>query len=549
MDEPLDALDELENTEEVHQHDLMDLFETLSFREKWQRVAKGLRQPPDTGAYKWAKLQMVRLLAPLAAVLVPVIMFCLISLFAALTPETTRSVEVKVVEPEAMEELEEIDEPIEEDIPPPEEMDFEITTSDPTVTTAESAPAPEADFSPQPVEFDAVALVKSPVIMKGIYGSRSSGARGQAMARFGGMASEVPVLRALRWLKKNQNEDGSWNKTKSAMTALALLAYLAHGETPSSPEFGSTVEMAITYLAKVGVAKDGRFNGNYEIPIGTYALCEAFAITKIPKLKEICEANVDFIIKGQHPTGGWDYSCQGMRKPSPNKKAKENERWVNKYRDDTSYMGWCVQALKAAKMAGIPNPDLHKAMKLAIKGFNKNFSAGKDGYGGFGYTSPSVSKLTGVGVLCLQFLGASKLKQCRGGLKTLERATCNWAAPMGNSPLYYWYYITQAKFYEGGKVWDSWNKMFSPQLIKNQKVVSKAESGYIDHKGNPREIGSWISPSKDEHTGGNGEMMDTILCTLMLEVYYRYLPTFQPPEHEEEEDIGEEEDELEIDIV
>ncbi|MBC8453852.1 terpene cyclase/mutase family protein [PVC group bacterium] len=438
--------------------------------------------------------------------------------------------EVKVVEPETLDDLEDIEEPIDQEIPPPEEMDFEITTADPTVTPTENAPTPETDFSPQPVEFDAVAMTKSPVIMKGIYGSRNSGSRGEAMLRFGGTASEVPVLRALRWLKKNQNEDGSWNKTKSAMTALALLAYLAHGDTTASAEFGSTVQGAITYLAKAGVASNGRFKGNYEIPIGTYALCEAYAITRIPKLKEICEANVDFVIKGQHPSGGWDYSCKQTQ------------------RDDTSYMGWCVQALKAAKMAGIPHPNLRDAMEKAVHGFKKNFK-GKDGYGGFGYTSPSIGNLTGIGVLCMQFLGASKTKECKAGLKTLEKATCDWQNPMGQSPLYYWYYITQAKFHEGDNVWNAWNKQFSPTLIKNQKVVSKDLSGYIDHKGKPQEIGSWISPGKKEHTGGNGEVMDTILCTLMLEVYYRYLPTFQPPDDKEEEEIGGEEDELEIDIV
>jgi hypothetical protein len=43
--------------------------------------------------------------------------------------------------------------------------------------------------------------------------------------------------------------------------------------------------------------------------------------------------------------------------------------------------------------------------------------------------------------------------------------------------------------------------------------------------------------------------METILCTLMLEVYYRYLPTFQQvPEEEIEQELGDEED-LVIEIV
>jgi len=88
--------------------------------------------------------------------------------------------------------------------------------------------------------------------MSGIYGNRSPGARGRAMKKFGGNGiAEGAVLRALRWLKVNQAKDGSWPKSKHAMTSLALLTYMAHGETPESEEFGKTVQEAIKYLVKM----------------------------------------------------------------------------------------------------------------------------------------------------------------------------------------------------------------------------------------------------------------------------------------------------------
>lgn len=43
-------------------------------------------------------------------------------------------------------------------------------------------------LSPTPAKFDSVAMVKSPVIMKGIYQSRSPGARGRAVTAYGGAA-------------------------------------------------------------------------------------------------------------------------------------------------------------------------------------------------------------------------------------------------------------------------------------------------------------------------------------------------------------------------
>lgn len=531
-------LEEIDELAALHEHDLLELFETLTFREKWQKVAMGLKQPPETGAYKWAKLQMLRLLSPAAAVVVPVLIFALIAIFAALAPEVTRSVEVQMIEPEPYEDLDDIEPPpIEDPIDMPD-VDVEFTQNDPVIDQPDVTRPNETDFSPQPVEFDAVAMVKSPVIMKGIYGSRNSGARGEAMARFGGMGTESSVLRALRWLKKNQGADGAWSPNKPAMTSLALLAYLAHGDTPASEEFGSTVEGAIRFLVNAQKG-DGHFTGkdghDYTQPIAAYALSEAFAITKVPQLKEAAMKATGVVIDGQNPTGGFNYNLIPV-----------NDR------DDTSYIAWCVQALKAAKMAELDRdlPKFKDCWKKAIKGIKKNYLE-RDGYGGFGYTSPGKTGLSGAGVLCLQFLGRSRDDECKGGVRGLKEVPVKWGnlkAPWQKSPVYYWYYITQAKFHAGGSTWKSWNREFAPLLKKNQNVVPKNASGYVDHKGQSQEIGSWISPGEHEH--GPGEIMDTILCCLMLEVYYRYLPTFMPVKHEDEEgELGDDDEDLEIDIV
>ena len=540
--EPTEFLEDGEDIFAQHQNDLLDQFDELTFREKWSRVAAGLKMPHDTGPYKWAKLQMLRLLSPAMAVVVPILMLGLISLFASMNPEPSTAVEVKMVEPEPMEELEEIEEPVLEPLEPPDPVEVDFTP-DTTLPPSEVA-APPADVSLQPVEFDSVAMVKSPIIMKGMMGSRNPGSRGAAMKQYGGSGTEGAVLRALRWLKMNQNDDGSWSGdrgqtgAKSAITALALLAYLAHGDTPESVEFGYTVEAGIRFL--VGDQKaNGHFKSkdghDYTQPIAAYALCEAYGLTKVPQLKEAAIKAMIPIIKGQNASGGFNYNL----KPCD--------------RDDSSYMAWCVQALKAAKMAGLYGDieGLNACMTKSIAGFKKNYGD-QDGYGGFGYTDKGNknSGLTGAGVLCLQFLGAAKSRECRGGVGGLADWTFDWANPRGGAFIYYMYYTTQAKFQEGGGTWDAWNKQFSPSLMTNQKVVEKDASGYKDHLGKPHAIGSWDSPAKGEH--GVGEMSDTILCTLMLEVYYRYLPTFMtvPDEGAEpEEDIGEDEDELDIDFV
>ena len=336
MDEFHHEMEELQDG--IFHPEFMKIFETLSFKEKVQRVMFGLKQDKETGAYKWAKLQMFRLLSPLAAIVVPVLVLVVLAVFAGMTPTPSRAVVVEIIEPEPLDELDEPEEIPDDPLEPPEPMDFEFLTDMNLPDTP--TPSPPTDFSPQPVEFDSVAIIKSPVIMKGIYGSRSPGSRGAALARHGGNnATEGAVLRALRWLKKHQNEDGSWDETKPAMTSLGLLTFLAHGELPgASPEFGVTVEKAIKWLVE-NQTGDGHFKGrdghDYSQPICAYALCEAYGLTKVPMLKEAAEKAIMVVIKGQNPSGGFNYNL----KPTT--------------RDDTSYMGWCAQALKAAYMAGL----------------------------------------------------------------------------------------------------------------------------------------------------------------------------------------------------
>ncbi len=538
-EDPVETIIDADAFAAMHEHDLMKLFDELSFRDKWRRVSAGLKQPKESGEHKWAKLQMLRLLSPAAAVVMPVLMIALITLLAQLNPEPTRSITVTVVEPEPTEEIEEIVEPEVQPPEPPEptEVNMDISADMPSLPTETVSP-PADVASVQPAEFDSVAMVKSPVQMRGMLGSRTPGARGAALGKYGGGgASQVAVLRALRWLAKNQAKDGSWGKTKPAMTALAILAYLAHGDTPESDEFGYVVESGLRYLTEAQ-RPDGRFKGadghDYTHPIVSYALAEAYGMTKNPTIKEAAVKALKEIVKGQNPGGGFNYNLQ------PTERA------------DTSYMAWCVQALKAAKIAGLAYDveGLDDCMKKAVLGFKNNYGE-SNGYGGFGYTGPSASHgLSGAGALCMQFLGEAKSKEVRNTLPMIaQKFLFDWQNSNSGSPLYYWYYNTQAFFQEGGAVWDNWNKQFQTPLTNAQKVIGKDASGYVDHNGQPQEIGSWTSPSPNEHNGSNGEVMDTILCTLMLEVYYRYLPTFQQiPEQEIQKELGTGDD-IPIEIV
>lgn len=348
-----------------------------------------------------------------------------------------------------------------------------------------------------------VAMAKSPLVMKGLYSTRTAAGRKGGLSAYGGSKrGEEAVMRALRWLKEKQDPDGSWTKTEGvappALAGLALLCFLAHGETPASVEFGQTVEKAMKYLVAQQASSGswmsgGDMHGSYQHGICTYAISEAFGLTKIMALKDAMDKGVQFMIDGQQAGGGYDYGF------------KKDARW------DLSVAGWQFQAMKAAKMAGCTNEKLEESIRkattfLRTSAFDpaKNifyYSPGETGPGG----GPS---MTGAGVLALQLLGKPETAEVRSGLKYLETVECSWNKdPKGKNPVYTWYYVTQAKFQKGGPDWQAWNPKFSTAVIRSQIIEGK--------------LGHW------EGGDHGGSVYTTTLCCLMLEVYYRYLPTFK----------------------
>lgn len=482
----------------------------LTFREKIRRVLTGLKCPKESGEYKWAAHEVQHLYSLGAAFVLPGL--CLLLLTVMVTSKhlaEAKEIEVQMLEPETVDELK--IEP--EQTPPPETEVVEVPVDAPdsafTAVSDFKAPNVATPLSQQPAEVTSVRMIKSPVVMRGVYGNRTPGTRGKAIGQYGGSGGgEDAVVRALRWLKFNQNPDGSWDMgcPKAAATGLALLCYLAHGEAPgaSSPEFGDTVRKgieALIYLQK----EDGNFNetGSHHVygnGIAAYAMCEAAAMTKISSVREAAEKAIKVVIEGQQAGGGWDY---GYSKGA---------------RTDTSVMAWQMQALKAAYMAGLEAPGLHEAMERSVKGMK-----GQAGDYGFGYTSPGNSALTAAGTLCMMLMNAGGEPEAQRGKATVSEWSFDWANPFHARALYHWYYGTQVRFHSGGEIWNKWNAQFSPQLVKAQVVVPTPDSS-------GKKMGHWTTPGGAGAEASYGNVYSTTLCCLMLEVYYRYLPTYQTPE-------------------
>ena len=529
---------------ETAYEEMLKTMEEKPFFERMKMMFEGFTKPKDSGEYKLAKMQLELMTSPIIAFVTVTVLVGLMFLIAPSKDADARAHVTEVVQPETVQDMEEPPPP--EEIEPPDVMDFDPDITDVAVNNVEVNAPVNAPMSAKPSNVNAVAIIKSPIMMSGVFGARTTGQIGAARAKYGGSPEvEACVMRSLRWLKKNQAADGSWPATKPAMTGLAILTFLAHGETPGqSAEFGDTVRRALQYLITTQ-DKNGFFAGEdgnrYAHHIAAYALCEAYAMTRNPEVKEAAEKAIIPTIKGQHANGGWDYKIAITD------------------RDDTSVMGWASQSIKAAHNCGdlLSEPEyetimttdgrpssLEKAYQLAPKGFLKNFHP----EGGFGYTGKSHdSGLSAVGVLCMQLMGQGNHDAVKKTLKVMDDWTLGWGnsgakdskgnayklpdgvqtfkqhVGSGACPQYYAYYATQAMFQAGGERWKRWNKMMSDVYPKVQIVSSKETSGYVDHKGQPQEIGYF--QNDDQHT--QRPVMDTCLATLQLEVYYRYLPTFK----------------------
>jgi hypothetical protein len=307
---------------------------------------------------------------------------------------------------------------------------------------------------------------------------------------------EDAVVKSLQWLKRTQSGDGSW-AGGPAMTGFALLAYLGHCETPLSEEFGDSCLRAITSLVNLGMKNNGKLSDGahlaYEHGIATYALAEAATFCKqlninVPNLQEVTQKAGQFIIDNQHASGGWEYKYE-----------ETGDRG-----GDLSISAWQIQAIKACKHTGLDFRNMSKCINRATE-YVERLSSGN---GGFGYSRPNdrggaYYTLSGAGVLCLQLWDKGSRGAARDGAKYIDKNTSlDYNAKSGD--LYCHYYEAQAMMNRGGEQWKRYNNLFREQLLKNQNAD-----------------GSFKTP-------GGGMQMNThyatCLATLMLEVYYRFLP-------------------------
>jgi hypothetical protein len=303
---------------------------------------------------------------------------------------------------------------------------------------------------------------------------------------------DAAVADGLVWLARQQQKDGSWkfdgaSKETVAATGLALLPFLAAGEGPTkAKKYRDVVKKGTDWLA-TNVRRDGRLTDfMYAHAIGTIALCDAYQMAKTDKLKQSATAAVGFIVSAQGKNGSWGYSARTD--------------------GDTSIVGWQIQALKSAEMAGIKF-EKDKVYKPANKFLE---SVSDNGGSTYGYREKGNSPtLTPVGLLSRYQTGDMTVRDdaFSKGVDFVKKSP----PQKGTFDIYYLYYATRVLYSYGGPDWEKfWNPKVRDVLIEMQ-----------DKDGDDTKKGSW---AKDQAQIGSqcGRLGTTSLCLLTLQVEQRY---------------------------
>lgn len=411
----------------------------------------------------------------------------------------------------------------------PEESAEEATIAIPSVSLSDREEAPARVTRPEPQTATRPAPEERPELKLADV-SRSLSRRQSNRAGDGsdggkpGTGREA-IARALRWLARQQQGDGSWSlngpypdggsiRTETGATALALLAFLGDGQTHQSGEYQTEIQRGLDWLKKAQRPNGDLFDDDeqgkephfYAHSQGTIALCEALALTGDETLREPAERAVRFLVDAQNPElGGWKYrplTATGI--------------------GDLSVTGWVLMALHSARMAEIDVPfetfQLSERFLDSVQEHPANASQYKY-RPDFPAEDSQRWSMTAEGLLCRQWLGWPKHHPAmRRGVEFLmaEKNRPEWKPRRRN--VYAWYYTAQTLHNVGGSEWEEWFSHVLPLIVENQLTGG-------------REQGSWhpLRPpgAFHERSRDAGRLYLTVMCVLILQTPDRHAPLYE----------------------
>jgi hypothetical protein len=367
-----------------------------------------------------------------------------------------------------------------------------------------------------------------------------------AMLSGGDANTEASVEKALAWLAQAQAFDGSWNaaahgagrevaqgrnrmdgeyrhnaglKANTAMTGLALLAFLGAGHTQLEGRHHDQVALGLRYLLsqqlpsgdlsgrdQVGQEPTVLFARMYSHGMAALALTEAYNMTGDQALLPAIQSACRYTQRAMNPrTGGWRYSVP-TEDPG-----------------DTSQFGWQAMTLHSAASNGAISlePQTRQRMQSFLDSVRTGQSGGLAVYrvrqSGLPTVDEATPAMTAEAMASRLLLG---MPVTPAAADEAQRMLLSRLPGRSEENLYYWYYATLALYQLQGDrddsknswTWNQWN-----DALKQELCVSQIPQGSNAGSWNPTCI--W--------GGYGGRVYSTAIACMCLEVYYRYLPMYQ----------------------
>ena len=363
--------------------------------------------------------------------------------------------------------------------------------------------------------------------------------------------TEAAVQLALEWLAKSQSPDGGWYaaehgagkatmihrpgpddeyrqntgvRANTAMTGMAILAFLGAGHHHLDGRYASTVRNGLNYLRRqqlpsgdlsgrdqTGREDAVRFARMYSHGMASLAVSEAYAITHDRDLLATVQWACTYTKAAMNPrSGGWRYEY-----PTDDP-------------GDTSQFGWqsmLLQSASNAKAVSMPSSDRGLMLR-----FLDSVATGREGglatyrprMGNYQAAEQATHSMTAEAMASRLLLGFPVRTQAAA---ESQRMLLSQLPGQGQDNFYYWYYATLALYQlrevnsgaggstESDFVWQQWNDALKKQLCSTQ-VSSGPDKG------------SWNPTCIWGQYGGR--VYTTALGCMSMEVYYRYLPLIKP---------------------
>lgn len=320
------------------------------------------------------------------------------------------------------------------------------------------------------------------------------------------------IERGLEYLLSVQREDGSFackHGETTALPALAAMACLAKGHVPGDAKYGLLIDRSLDYILshhdETGYfGAKFRNNGGHEVDgkmyahaISTLLLTEVSGMVSRERQAQIDAAlpratkiilDAQAIRKDRNATGGWQYTPTTTQ-------------------SDTSCSGWCLMALRSARLNGAPVPE--KAISAAVDYMHRHHD--KE-LGCFGYqnTRNYSTTLTGAGILCLELCGRHDDPDSRSAARFLMNVYRDPEKGMLRQEyaFYGMYYASQGLFQLGGENWKEFSEWMYATWLPRQRMD-----------------GSWTGRGNED-----SPVYATSMIILAFAVPYRQLPVYQRDE-------------------